>query len=63
MTLLGYAGVLTDRLRVMSSLPEALDAALADVPSKRLFVLPTYSALLELRHELAARGHTEPLWR
>ncbi|MBV9535126.1 MAG: Mur ligase family protein [Solirubrobacterales bacterium] len=60
---LKYAGLPTERLRVITSVPEALDAALAGASSERLYVLPTYTALLELRHELAARGHTEPFWR
>ena len=29
----------------------------------RLFVLPTYTALLELREELAARGHVAQFWQ
>jgi UDP-N-acetylmuramyl tripeptide synthase len=59
---LKYAGLPTDRVRVIPSLPEALDAALSGA-SGRLFVLPTYTALLELREELATRGYTEPFWR
>ena len=60
---LKYAGVPAERLRVISSLPEALDAALAAAASGRLFALPTYTALLELREELAARGQAQPFWR
>jgi UDP-N-acetylmuramyl tripeptide synthase len=60
---LKYAGLPPDRLRVIPSLPEALDAGLASAEGGRLFVLPTYTALLELREELAARGYTEPFWR
>jgi len=57
---LKYAGVPSDRLRVTSSVREGIDEALASARgSGRLFVLPTYTALLELRDELAARGHVE----
>jgi UDP-N-acetylmuramyl tripeptide synthase len=57
-----YAGVDPDRLHVVDALPDALDAALAagDGP---LYVLPTYTALLELRELLAQRGHAEEYWR
>ena len=57
-----YAGVPVDRLRVVSELAGAFDAAIAEARSRRLFVLPTYTALLELRHELAARGHLRRFW-
>jgi UDP-N-acetylmuramyl tripeptide synthase len=59
---LKYAGVPVQRLAVVPSLPEALDAALADVSDGRLFALPTYTALLALREELSARGHVAPYW-
>ena len=57
-----YAGVGADRLSVVPSLPEGLDAALArgDGP---LYALPTYTALLELRDLLARRGQVEGHWR
>ena len=41
----------------------ALDEALATAGDERLFALPTYTALLELRDELAARGSAPPFWR
>jgi UDP-N-acetylmuramyl tripeptide synthase len=53
---LKYAGVPEDRLRVVPGLTPALDAALADGTGD-LFAMPTYTALLELRDELADRGH------
>ena len=59
---LKYAGVETDRIRVVGELPAALDAALASSEAERLFVLPTYTAMLELQHELAARGHVAHYW-
>jgi UDP-N-acetylmuramyl tripeptide synthase len=59
---LKYAGVGTDRLHVVPGVAGALDAALADAPAGRLYVLPTYTALLELRSELAGRGQAVPFW-
>jgi UDP-N-acetylmuramyl tripeptide synthase len=60
---LKYAGVPEDRLRVVGALPAALDAALSGAPSGApVFALPTYTALLELRDELARRGHTGQFW-
>jgi UDP-N-acetylmuramyl tripeptide synthase len=59
---LKYAGVSEDRLRVVSKLPVALDGALADATGGRLFALPTYTALLELRAELTRRGHVPAFW-
>jgi UDP-N-acetylmuramyl tripeptide synthase len=59
---LKYAGVAVERLDVVPKLDQALDAALARLPSGRLFVLPTYTALLELREELAQRGHVAQFW-
>ncbi len=57
-----YAGVPAQRLVVTHDLGEALDAALGSAAAARLFVLPTYTALLELREELAKRGHVERFW-
>ena len=57
-----YAGIDADRLHVVGPVGEALDAALADAPGGRLFALPTYTALLELRQELQRRGHVEAFW-
>jgi UDP-N-acetylmuramyl tripeptide synthase len=57
-----YAGVAVERLDVVPELSRALDAALAHTSSGQLFVVPTYTALLELRDELAARGHAPRFW-
>jgi UDP-N-acetylmuramyl tripeptide synthase len=57
-----YAGVPPKRLRVVPGLPNALDDSIAAAASKRLFVLPTYTALLELREELAGRGYVSNFW-
>jgi UDP-N-acetylmuramyl tripeptide synthase len=59
---LKYAGVAVDRLHVVPALPTALDEALANAGSGRLFALPTYTALLELRDELAGRGFVGQFW-
>ncbi len=59
---LKYAGIARDRLQVCPALPAALDAALADARTARVFVLPTYTALLELHDELARRGHVAQFW-
>jgi lipid II isoglutaminyl synthase (glutamine-hydrolysing) len=59
---LKYAGVPVERIRVVADLPSALDSALAEAAAGRLFVLPTYTALLGLRDELASRGHVAQFW-
>ncbi len=53
-----YAGVAEERIVVRPVLREGLDAALAAAPA-RLFALPTYTAMLELRELLTARGVAE----
>jgi lipid II isoglutaminyl synthase (glutamine-hydrolysing) len=61
---LKYAGFATQRLALVPDLAEALDSALeAMPPGRRLFALPTYTALLDLRGELAARGHVQRFWQ
>ena len=60
---LKYAGVPVERLQVDAAPAAALDQALADTGDRRLFALPTYTALLELRDELAARGHVQQFWQ
>ncbi|MGH2894763.1 MAG: MurT ligase domain-containing protein, partial [Solirubrobacteraceae bacterium] len=59
---LKYAGLPTERLTVIPPLDAALDAALDACPDGRLFALPTYTALLELRAELERRGHVGAFW-
>ncbi len=58
---LKYAGFPVDRLRVVPDLPAALDAARADGAGP-LYALPTYTALLALREELARRGYVARYW-
>jgi UDP-N-acetylmuramyl tripeptide synthase len=58
-----YAGVPTERLTVAPRLAAALDEALAGAAGTRVFALPTYTALLELRAELADRGYVGRFWQ
>jgi UDP-N-acetylmuramyl tripeptide synthase len=58
---LKYAGVPRDRLNVVPDPSAGLDAALADGTGP-LFALPTYTALLGLRDELADRGAAARFW-
>ncbi|MEJ7783865.1 MAG: MurT ligase domain-containing protein [Solirubrobacteraceae bacterium] len=55
---LKYAGVPEDRIAVQPSLERALDQAV-DAAQGRLYALPTYTAMLELRELLARRGVAE----
>jgi UDP-N-acetylmuramyl tripeptide synthase len=55
---LKYAGVPADRIVVDADLEAALDAA-ARHADRRLYALPTYTAMLELRDVLAGRGVAE----
>jgi UDP-N-acetylmuramyl tripeptide synthase len=59
---LKYAGVDEDKLYVEHDLSAALDRSLATASAHELFVLPTYTALLELRAELGRRGHVDSFW-
>jgi UDP-N-acetylmuramyl tripeptide synthase len=57
-----YAGVPENRIEVVPQLGRALDHAVAGATGGRLFALPTYTALLELREELNHRGHVGHYW-
>jgi len=59
---LKYAGVEPSRLMVVPDLAQALDRALEGALDGRVFALPTYTALLALREELASRGHVSRYW-
>ena len=59
---LKYARFPPDRLHVVGSVSAALDHALVAASGGELFVLPTYTGLLELRDELTARGHVPRFW-
>ncbi len=59
---LKYAGWPVDSIEVEPGIEASLDRAVAGA-SGRLFALPTYTALLELRKLLAGRGLAEEFWR
>jgi len=59
---LKYAGWPVEAIEVESEIGASLDRALEGARG-RLFALPTYTALLELRKLLADRGHAEEFWR
>jgi lipid II isoglutaminyl synthase (glutamine-hydrolysing) len=60
---LKYAGLPMDRMEVAKSPADGVDAALrlAD-GGDEVFILPTYTALLDLRAEMARRGFLKPFW-
>ena len=57
-----YAGLDPARLSVAPSVSAALDAGLAACGTGDLYVLPTYTALLELKALLADRGLAPAFW-
>jgi UDP-N-acetylmuramyl tripeptide synthase len=59
---LKYAGWPEEAIEVVSEIGASLDAAVAGSQG-RLFALPTYTALLELRKLLADRGLAKEFWR
>jgi lipid II isoglutaminyl synthase (glutamine-hydrolysing) len=59
---LKYAGWPEEAIEVVPGIGASLDAAVAGAPG-RLFALPTYTALLELRKLLADRGLAKEFWR
>jgi UDP-N-acetylmuramyl tripeptide synthase len=59
---LKYAGWPTEAIEVVPGIEESLDTAVA-AAEERLFALPTYTALLELRKLLADRGLAKEFWR
>jgi UDP-N-acetylmuramyl tripeptide synthase len=59
---LKYAGWPEEAIEVVPEIEDSLDRALAVAPG-RLFALPTYTTLLELRKLLSARGLAEEFWR
>ena len=58
---LKYAGLDPKRIAVHNQISSSLDKAVADAP-ERLFALPTYTALLELRTLLSERGLAKAYW-
>jgi UDP-N-acetylmuramyl tripeptide synthase len=59
---LKYAGIPEAAIEVVDEIGPALDRALERGPD-RLFALPTYTALIELRRLLAGRGLAKDYWR
>jgi lipid II isoglutaminyl synthase (glutamine-hydrolysing) len=53
---LKYAGIEEDAIEVDRELGSSLDAAVRGAESERVYALPTYTALLDLRDILARRG-------
>ena len=59
-----YGGLAPERFDVQESLTDALDSATsATPPGGVLHVLPTYTALLDLRAELVRRGAAHDFWQ
>jgi len=59
---LKYAGWPEEVIEVVPGIETSLDAAVGGAPG-RVFALPTYTALLELRKLLADRGLAKEFWR
>lgn len=60
---LKYAGVDEAAISVEPDLGDAVDRALGALPTgATLYILPTYTAMLELRDELARRGWVRQFW-
>jgi lipid II isoglutaminyl synthase (glutamine-hydrolysing) len=59
---LKYAGWPEDQIEVEPEIDASLDRAVAAAP-QRLFALPTYTALIELRKLLASRGLAKEFWQ
>ena len=59
---LKYAGWPEDTIKVVGPIEDSLDEAVAAAP-ERVFALPTYTALLELRTLLANRGLAADFWQ
>ena len=59
-----YAGLDPERMHVVPDLAPAIDAAVAGAPEgARVYVLPTYTAMLGIREVLVDRGAVEAFWR
>jgi UDP-N-acetylmuramyl tripeptide synthase len=58
---LKYAGWPEEAIEIVEPIDRSLDAAVAEAP-ERLFALPTYTALIELRKLLAHRGLAAEFW-
>jgi UDP-N-acetylmuramyl tripeptide synthase len=60
---LKYAGIEAGRLRVEADLQRALEQAIALAePNETVYVLPTYTAMLDLRERLRRTGYVRGFW-
>ena len=60
---LKYAGVAADRITTVDDITAAIDATLQGQPEgTTVYVLPTYTAMLEIRAVLVTRGWAQPFW-
>lgn len=61
---LAYAGVERERIRVDRELETSFDRAVSGASNSgsRLFALPTYTALLDLRNAISRRGEAPSYW-
>ena len=58
-----YAGFEADRISVIENTEKALTAALEKTaPGGELFILPSYTAMLEIRKHLNEMGLAQPYW-
>ena len=61
---LKYAGLDAAQVVVGGEPAATLDALVtSSAPGDEVFVLPTYTAMLDLRAEMAARGYLAPFWK
>lgn len=59
---LKYAGLDPATIETVPAIDESLDAATSEARGRRLFALPTYTALLDLRTLLSRRGLAKEFW-
>ncbi|MHB9144383.1 MAG: MurT ligase domain-containing protein [Symbiobacteriia bacterium] len=60
---LKYAGLDTGRMQMESNLKQALEKGLRSIgPGEILYVLPTYTAMLEVREILTKMGYARKFW-
>ena len=61
---LKYAEISANRIEVVTEWPAALQGAAEATPEgETLFILPTYTAMLELRAVLTRQGALRPYWQ
>ncbi|MHB0886124.1 MAG: MurT ligase domain-containing protein [Bacillota bacterium] len=61
---LKYAGVDSNKITVEDDLAAALAGALrGTAPGQNLYILPTYTAMLEVRRVIANMGYARPFWQ